>query len=130
MWGDILSYDNVSLLNYLQYCINETQRIDPSSRVSTPHCFTETINIGGKTILKESSWHINIYALHNNPKEWIDPSKFIPDRFDPESPYYLTPQGTKRHPMSFGPFLGGRRICVGKTFAENIIKCLLTVIIN
>lgn len=30
--------------------------------------------------------------------------------------------------MSYGPFLGGRRICLGKTFAENIGKCILAMI--
>ncbi len=30
--------------------------------------------------------------------------------------------------MSFGPFLGGKRICLGKTFAENIGKCVLAII--
>ena len=54
---------------------------------------------------------------------------FIPERFDPSSKYYLTPKGTKRHPMSYGPFLGGKRVCLGKTFAVNIAKCMVPVII-
>lgn len=73
---------------------------------------------------------INIYHLHHNPEEWITPEKFIPERFDPESPFYLTPKGTKRHPMSYGPFLGGKRICLGKTFAENMGKCMLAIIVS
>jgi cytochrome P450 len=32
--------------------------------------------------------------------------------------------------MSFGPFLGGKRICLGKTFAEHVMKSLLPVIIS
>ena len=32
--------------------------------------------------------------------------------------------------MSFSPFLGGRRVCLGKTFAESIGKCVLAVIMN
>jgi len=62
--------------------------------------------------------------LHRNKEEWIEPEKFIPERFDPQSKYYLTPTGKKRHPMSFGPFLGGKRICLGKTFAETISKII------
>jgi len=32
--------------------------------------------------------------------------------------------------MSFGPFLGGKRICVGKTFAELIAKFVVASFIN
>lgn len=63
-----------------------------------------------------------------NTKEWIEPEKFIPDRFDPTSNYYLTPSGGKRHPMSFGPFLGGKRICLGKTMAEYSGKVVISII--
>ncbi len=63
-----------------------------------------------------------MYALHHNPKEWIEHEKFIPERFDPTSKYYLTPDGKKRHSMSYGPFLGGHRICIGKTFSEMISR--------
>jgi len=62
--------------------------------------------------------------LHRNKEEWIEPEKYIPERFDPQSKYYLTPNGHKRHHMSFGPFLGGKRICLGKTFAETISKII------
>jgi cytochrome P450 len=53
---------------------------------------------------------------------------FIPERFDPSSKYYLTPSGKKRHMNSFGPFLGGKRICVGKTFAEIVSKIVTPII--
>ena len=32
--------------------------------------------------------------------------------------------------MSFSPFLGGKRICIGKTFAENIAKTIIPIIIS
>lgn len=65
-----------------------------------------------------------MYHLHHNKKEWKEPERYIPERFDPESPYFLTPEGKKRHPMSFGPFLGGKRICLGKTFIETVSKII------
>jgi cytochrome P450 len=80
--------------------------------------------------LKDSLIEIYIYGLHHNPEEWQDPEKYIPERFDPSSKFFLTPSGTKRHPMSYGPFLGGKRICLGKTFAENIVKCILPMIVT
>ncbi len=69
-----------------------------------------------------------MYDLHHNPSQWQEPDKFIPERFDPESPYFKTPSGAKRHPMSFGPFLGGKRICLGKTFAELFAKAVISII--
>eukprot|EP00347_Sterkiella_histriomuscorum_P017019 403350965 len=129
-WGELLTYEGLQDCNYLQYCILETLRIDPPARVTSPHCFTEKIDILGIEIFPDTQWHVNIQYLHHNPKEWIDPETFIPERFDPSSRYYLTPAGEKRHPMSFGPFLGGRRICLGKTFAESILKCILPVILT
>ena len=65
-----------------------------------------------------------MYFLHRNPKEWKEPNEYIPERFDPSSQYFLTPMGKKRHPMSWTPFLGGKRICLGKTFVETMSKII------
>lgn len=73
---------------------------------------------------------VGFTRLHSNPVEWIEPESFIPERFNHESPYSLTPEGKKRHPMSFGPFLGGKRVCLGKTFTENVAKCVVPVIMS
>ena len=73
---------------------------------------------------------LQLKHIHHNPKEWQDPSKFIPERFDPTSSYYLTPEGMKRIPASFCPFLGGKRICLGKSFAEMIGKVVVTIIMS
>lgn len=56
--------------------------------------------------------------IHMDPTEWTFPKSFIPDRFDSSSPYFLRPDHTKRHSMAFTPFLGGKRVCLGKSFAE------------
>ena len=72
-----------------------------------------------------------MHLLHTSKDEWQEPHKFIPERFDPESPYYLTPGGKKRNPLSFSPFLGGKRICLGKTFAEASSKIVgPTILMN
>ena len=55
---------------------------------------------------------------------------FIPERFDPSSPLRLTPSGKQRHPMAFSPFLGGKRVCLGKTFAENAFRVIFPIVFN
>ena len=73
---------------------------------------------------------LDLYQLHWNHKQWIEPEKFIPERFDPTSRYFLKPNGKKRHPMAYGPFLGGKRICLGKTFVDIVSKLIGPVIIG
>lgn len=60
--------------------------------------------------------------MHHDPKEWREPSLYKPERFDSQSEWSLTPEGKKRNPLSFTPFLGGKRVCLGKTFAEVTVK--------
>ena len=69
-------------------------------------------------------------SMSNDPREWIEPEKFIPERFDSNSPYYLTPDGKRRNPYSFSPFLGGSRICIGKTFIEVVSKLTLPTLLS
>jgi cytochrome P450 len=80
---------------------------------------------GGLNIRKNDAIFIGIAALCNDPTEWQQPDQFIPERFNSDSPFYLTPGGKKRNPFSFSPFLGGMRICLGKTFIEEVSKVTL-----
>jgi len=66
-----------------------------------------------------------MYRLGNNPAEWQEPSRFLPERFDSESKYFKTPAGKTRNPFSFSPFLGGQRVCIGKALVESISKLTL-----
>ena len=85
----------------------------------------EDVTAGGLNLKKGDGISINMYGLCNDPKEWKDPTSFCPDRFDPQSDLFLTPAGKRRNPYSFSPFLGGQRICIGKTFVEQVSKLTL-----
>jgi len=68
-----------------------------------------------------SQFSINFEAIHHDPSQWLEPEKFVPERFDAkakDNKWALTPEGKSRNPMAFTPFMGGKRICLGKTFAE------------
>jgi len=120
----------VNKWNYLYMAVQETLRLEPPARRATPQIVTEDVEIMGKKILKNMPIMFHLLLLHRNPDEYPDPLKFIPERFDPESKHFLNAEGKKRKPASFSPFLGGRRICVGKTFAENIIKSVVPLILS
>ena len=103
-------------------------RMDPSVPISMNINLTEPQNICGINVRKDTIMVINIWQLHHNAREWIEPEKYIPERFDPSSKYFLTPAGNKRSSMSYGPYLGGKRICLGKTFADLMVKFVLSTI--
>jgi cytochrome P450 len=67
----------------------------------------EDITAGGVNIKKGDAISIDMYRLCNNPSEWITPELFRPERFDNSSPLFKTPDGKRRNPYSFSPFLGG-----------------------
>ena len=115
-------------MRYLGMVLYESLRVCAPVKISSDFCFFEDIEVNGKIIKKGLPCYLFIQYLQTNVKEWKEPEKYIPERFDPESPWSLTPSGTKRSPYSFGAFLGGKRICVGKTFAENIGKVMLSII--
>ena len=110
--------------------MSATLRLNPSVAISSTLQVTEPIEIRGVPVSPDVGITINIRGLHHNPHEWQEPESFIPERFDSESKWFLTPSGKKRHPMSFGPFLGGKRICLGKTFAEKMAKIMSVIIIS
>ncbi|CDW76171.1 cytochrome family subfamily polypeptide 55 precursor [Stylonychia lemnae] len=130
-WLQKLNLDEIqNQWNYLFLVVQENLRIEPPIRKCTPQIVKEDIEILGKKILKGTPILFHFLGLQRNANEWPDPFQFIPERFDPSSKYFLTAEGKKRKPGSFTPFLGGRRICLGKTFAENIIKCVAPLIIS
>ena len=113
-------------------CFNESLRIEPPVVISSNLIFSQDTKVlnGKYTIRKDHPMSVCIHDLHHNPLYWIEPEKFIPERFDPESKYHLQPDGNKRHPLAFTPFLGGKRVCIGKTFAEIVSKFVAPAILG
>ncbi|XP_035205341.1 cytochrome P450 2J5-like [Stegodyphus dumicola] len=73
---------------------------------------SEDIKIHGYDIPKGSYIIANDWFLHNNPKYWSEPEKFIPERF-------LLDDGTQVNykPDSYNPFSYGKRNCPGEMVA-------------
>lgn len=104
---DLINFDNSGDLEYYSNCHSESLRMQPpvffsSSIMMMRDCQCDYINLR-----KGDCISFDIFRLHTNPAEWQEPEKFIPDRFDFKSPYFLTPSGKHRNPFSFLPFLGG-----------------------
>jgi cytochrome P450 len=111
-------------------CFNESLRMQPPVFYSSSVRMSEEVQAGKLRIRKGDPITIGMGDMQNHSSEWQEPEKFIPERFDHKSKYYLTPSGQKRNTYSFSPFLGGQRICVGKTFIEVVSKLTVPTLLT
>lgn len=92
-----LNKDTIEEFSYLNYFIKECQRMENSSSGTLNYRCFEDVEIDGFKIKAGPDILYNIHGLHHNKTQWIDPDKFIPERFDPESKYFKTPSGMNRN---------------------------------
>jgi cytochrome P450 len=106
--------------DYMQATIQEILRARPVLPNAAPRLVKEPVEIGG--------WHYepgpcliaNTYLVHHDPAIYPDPYTFRPERFLEESP------GT----YTWIPFGGGRRRCLGASFALLEMKTVLREVLR
>ena len=122
--------------DFLMMCFYEVLRMEPPAAQSTQQSVTRDVNIdvGGRKIhLKQGTqFSISFEGIHYDPHQWPEPTRFVPDRFNSklkDNKWLLTSDGQPRNPLAFTPFMGGKRVCLGKTFAEVNIRFTLPLLL-
>ena len=100
---------------YVTATVHETLRRRPVLPNSAPRFVKEPIEIGGWTYPPGVCVVPNAYLIHHDADIYPDPYAFRPERFLEESP------GT----YTWIPFGGGRRRCLGASFALQEMKIVL-----
>ncbi|EDO46605.1 predicted protein, partial [Nematostella vectensis] len=96
-------------LPYLEATILEVLRISPVFPLIRRKA-RKQLNIGGYCIPEETFVYVNLWAIHHDEAEWVDPYKFRPSRFL---------EGTNSaSAYSMLPFGAGVRVCVGESLAK------------
>jgi len=101
---------------YLTATIQETLRTRPVLPNSAPRLVVKPFEAGGWTYPPGCSLVPNAYLIHHDPEIYPEPDAFRPERFLDESP------GT----YTWIPFGGGRRRCLGASFAMLEMKVVLS----
>lgn len=111
--------------DYLKLCFYESLRMEPPVSFNSSVQVTEDTTIAGFMIKKGDPIFQNAFQLHHNIDQWGPThDKYIPERFEHGS----TMSPPNRSIMSFIPFSGGKRVCIGKTFAEITFKVVMPLI--
>ena len=105
---------------YVTATIQETLRRRPVLPNSAPRFVKQPIEIGGWTYPPGVCVVPNAYLIHHDPDIYPDPYAFRPERFLAESP------GT----YTWIPFGGGRRRCLGASFALQEMKVVLRAVLS
>jgi cytochrome P450 len=100
---------------YLTATIQETLRTRPVLPNAAPRLVVKPIEVGGWSYPTGCSLVANGYLIHHDPEIYPDPFAFRPERFLEEPP------GT----YTWIPFGGGRRRCLGASFALLEMKIVL-----
>ena len=114
--------DNSNMLNkFVQTnaVIDETMRLYPAGWVIARDILTDT-TLGKYSLKKGSLIALSPLVTHRDPRFFINPDSFIPERFIEGSSQY--------HPLtknSYLPFSLGRRNCIGSRFAQ-LEMCIFT----
>jgi len=90
-------------------CFEEGMRIYPPAWVIPRKAVRDDV-IDGHKIPKGATVYIPIHAIHHDARFWPDPETYDPSRF-------LHENCKGRHRSAYLPFGGGRRVCIGSSFA-------------
>lgn len=100
---------------YITATIQETLRRRPVLPNAAPRLVKQPVQVGGWTYPPGVCLVANSYLIHHDPQIYPDPYAFRPERFLGEAP------GT----YTWIPFGGGRRRCLGASFALLEMKIVL-----
>ncbi|KAK6938623.1 Cytochrome P450 [Dillenia turbinata] len=115
-----LEEQDLPKLRYLQNIITETLRLYPPVPFLIPHASSGDCKVGGYDVPRGTMLLVNAWAIHRDPKQWSNPTKFIPERHE----------NGKYEGYMLVPFGAGRRGCPGAGLASRVIGLALGTLIQ
>ncbi len=107
--GRLPVFEDVAQLKYTEMVLAESMRLYPPAW-ALGRLAIEEFEIAGYVVPKKSLVLMSQYVMHRDPRYFIDPLRFEPERWTPEA-------RETRPQFSYFPFGGGPRRCIGEGFA-------------
>ncbi|CAI0542813.1 unnamed protein product [Linum tenue] len=105
--GKAVDEASIDELHYMKLIVRETLRLHPPLPLLVPRESRETVVIKGYQIPAKTKVAINVWAIGRDPAYWIEPDKFMPERF------VNSPVNYNGDDFQLLPFGAGRRMCPG-----------------
>lgn len=110
--------------DYLNATVNEILRLRPVLPTAEPRLTKQPVEIGGVRYPRGVALVANAYLVHHDPDIYPDPYSFRPERFLEREGGHAP--GT----YTWIPFGGGRRRCLGASFAQIEMKIALRAVLE
>jgi cytochrome P450 len=117
-----LTLEHLKQMTYLEQVLKEVLRVFPPS--TGPREVIEPCEFSGYLIPKGWKVFYHSGATHQDSRIYAQPERFDPERFAPER------AEDKQKPMSYIPFGGGLRECLGREFAKLEMKLFAALLIR
>ncbi|KAL8250757.1 hypothetical protein R6Q59_034450 [Mikania micrantha] len=111
--------EDLDKMTYLKAVIMETTRLHPPVPILLPRVARQDVNVMGYDIAEGTRVYVNVYAIMKDPKVWVNPEKFVPERFLDSSTDFI------KHNFELLPFGAGRRACPGRIYSMAIDEMVL-----
>ncbi|OWF36169.1 Cholesterol 24-hydroxylase [Mizuhopecten yessoensis] len=118
----VITFDELVKLPYLDMVLKETLRLYPVVKSSFRETATDYV-LGGHHIPAGTDMVASFYATSRSEQNITNPSEFMPERFDVDSP-------EKFSKFVSTPFSTGPHTCIGKKFAEIEMKIIIVKIMQ
>ena len=118
------SIEQINQLIYLDMVIKEALRLYPPIHMGNRRAL-EDMTLAEYDVPQDTRVMYSIYLSHRDERYWDEPEAFCPHRFDKNQ----TQQG-ERPPLTYIPFGGGPRNCIGAAFAQVESKVVLARILQ
>lgn len=111
-----LEVDTMEKSPLLDHVIKESLRLYPPIHIGNRRV-AEEMDFNGNKIPRDERLFYSIYLTHRDPEIWDNAEEFCPERFA---------HGRKTPPMSYIPFGGGPRACIGAAFGQAEARIVMT----
>jgi cytochrome P450 len=107
--GRLPAIGDLSSLPYVERVVTESMRLYPPAWIIGRRAIDE-YRLGDYVVPPRSILVMSPYIMHRDPRFYVDPERFDPDRWTPEFRAALPK-------FAYFPFGGGPRQCIGESFA-------------
>ncbi len=114
--NEIDKTNDVERVPLLDNVIKESLRLYPPIHIGNRRIAQE-MDFDGNKILKDERLFYSIYLTHRDENVWENADSFCPERFS---------NGKKPAGLSYVPFGGGPRVCIGATFGQVEARVVLS----